>query len=32
MFQWKARLVAVCALAALIASVAGDFDWLHWGW
>ena len=32
MFQWKARLAAVTALTAIVASLGGLFDWLHWGW
>jgi hypothetical protein len=32
MFQWKARLAAVMMLAATVAAIGGDFDWLHWGW
>jgi hypothetical protein len=32
MFQWKARLAAVTTLTAVIASIGGYFDWLHWGW
>jgi hypothetical protein len=32
MFQWKARLAALMAFAAVVAAVGGDFDWLHWGW
>jgi hypothetical protein len=32
MFQWKARLAAVTAIAVVVAAVGGDFDWLHWTW
>ena len=32
MFQWKARLAAVTTLTAVVASLGGFFDWLHWGW
>jgi hypothetical protein len=35
MFQWRARLAAVCVLSAVVALLGGHytgFDWLHWGW
>jgi hypothetical protein len=35
MFQWKARLAAVTAIAVLVASLGGrfsGFEWLHWVW